>query len=357
MIRTSRPTLTALTLLLAVVASTPLPGAGQLVGIRTPNLGGAWVGPPRTLQLEYAQRFGDDEAEGGLDDTSAVLIGYGFGGYALAGVRWANTSTLAPDRSDEVEILARLAPLSTAVGAPIDLGLGVAWNTEATSFDVEMTVGTRVGPFKLLGAARGFSDAFGGSDSRWAVGVGGILPVLDLFAVSADLVRPFDLQGEESFGWGAGVDAVVPGTRITIGVHATNTGSPTLQSSSLQATDPRLGVRVGVPLGSAGLFSRRRDPGRRLGQTDLVAGDTVEVAITATGFDPATVAVVPGTFVRWVNRSDAVHSATADDGAWRSPLLAPGDAFGRIFSEPGEHPYASAAAPGHTATIVVRNGR
>jgi plastocyanin len=47
----------------------------------------------------------------------------------------------------------------------------------------------------------------------------------------------------------------------------------------------------------------------------------VYVKIQDFGFHPASVAVAPGTTVRFVNRDPAGHTATADDASWDTGLL------------------------------------
>jgi len=41
----------------------------------------------------------------------------------------------------------------------------------------------------------------------------------------------------------------------------------------------------------------------------------------------------------WANDGRTVHDVRADDGSWRSPILAPGDTVERTFTEPGVYAF------------------
>ena len=131
--------------------------------------------------------------------------------------------------------------------------------------------------------------------------------------------------------------------------------STTLQGSAL-AEDVRAGLRLSLPLAPS-LWTRgsgTRPP--RTGQADVVAVDTVRVTVGDAGFDPAAVTVAPGTIVLWVNEGEGVHSATAADGAWASPLLAPGESYGRVFTDPGEVVVRCQLHPDEEGSLVVTGG-
>jgi len=340
-----------------LVASGPVPAAAQSAMSRTPNLSGAWVGEPRTVYFDYLHRFDLGAATpGAVEHTPTFTLGLGLGGYALVGTRFTPETDLHPSHGGEWEFLARLSPLSTAVGALFDFGLTAAYNERAGSLDGEIGFGIPVGRLKLLGVVRGFSDGCGAEEARGAYGGGVILPLTEALAVSADVVRPFDLEPDEATGWGAAIQLDVPGTPHVVSLQAGNTNSSTLQGSSRRATGTRWGVQVTVPLTPGRWFgSEGAAPGGRLGEADLVSSDTVEIRILDTGFAPARVTVRPGTFVRWVHDAAGIHQSVSTTGAWRSPLLAPGDRYGRVFTEAGEFPYCSRSAE-VCGVIVVREG-
>ena len=103
------------------------------------------------------------------------------------------------------------------------------------------------------------------------------------------------------------------------------------------ATAPSLGGECRVPL-TADL----------LGATVIVVRDF--------SFQPTEIRVKQGGKVIWVNCSasgDPAHTSTADGGAWDSPTLAPGAAYGRTFDQAGSFPYHCSPHPFMTGTVVV----
>jgi plastocyanin len=103
------------------------------------------------------------------------------------------------------------------------------------------------------------------------------------------------------------------------------------------ATAPSLGGECRVPL-TADL----------LGATVIVVRDF--------SFQPTNISVKQGGKVIWVNCSasgDPPHTSTADGGAWDSPTLAPGAAYGRTFDQVGSFPYHGSPHPFLTGTVIV----
>ena len=84
------------------------------------------------------------------------------------------------------------------------------------------------------------------------------------------------------------------------------------------------------------------------------AGAGCAVAIADFAFDPATIEVAVGTTVTWANRDAAPHTVTADDGAFDSGRLNPGQSFSVTFDRPGTHAYHCDFHPFMRATVVVR---
>lgn len=340
-----------------VVASGPGPLEAQSAMSRTPDLSGVWVGEPRTLYFDYLHRFDLGTATpGAVEHTPTFTLGLGLGGYALVGTRFTPETDLHPSRGGEWELLARISPLSTEVGALFDFGLTAAYNERAGSLDGEIGFGVPVGRLKVLGVVRGFSDGFGTEEARGAYGGGAILPLTEELAISADVVRPFGLEPGEAVGWGAAIQLDVPGTPHVVSLQAGNTNSSTLQGSSRRATGTRWGFQVTVPLTPGRWFgSEGTAPGGRLGEADLVSSDTVEIRILDTGFEPERVMVRPGTFVRWVHEASGIAQSVSTTGAWRSLPMAPGERFGRVFTEVGDFPYCSRSEE-VCGVIVVREG-
>jgi plastocyanin len=73
------------------------------------------------------------------------------------------------------------------------------------------------------------------------------------------------------------------------------------------------------------------------GEGDEMGGEAVSIVDSA--FEPAEIAVAPGTTITWTNEGTAPHTVTADGGLFDSGTLEPGDTFSYTFEEPGEYPY------------------
>lgn len=119
---------------------------------------------------------------------------------------------------------------------------------------------------------------------------------------------------------------------------------------------------VGIVLAAAGVAAcgDAAGPDQTLAECLAAAGATgTAVAIRGFAFLPDTVRVAPGTRVTWVNceppQADP-HTATADDGAWGSELLFPGDVFSRDFTQVGTFPYHCVPHPHMRAVVIVEAG-
>jgi plastocyanin len=67
------------------------------------------------------------------------------------------------------------------------------------------------------------------------------------------------------------------------------------------------------------------------------AGPTVQMRPLT--FAPAEVHIATGTTVTWTNTSAVEHTVTADDDAFDSGNVEPGDTFGMEFDIPGRYQY------------------
>src|SRR5215213_4393626 len=85
-------------------------------------------------------------------------------------------------------------------------------------------------------------------------------------------------------------------------------------------------------------------------------GKTTTVSIKDFAFNPPNATVAPGTTVTWVNNDQAPHTATADDGAFDSGTLQPGQSFSFTFDEAGTYAYHCNIHPDMTATVTVSGG-
>jgi plastocyanin len=79
----------------------------------------------------------------------------------------------------------------------------------------------------------------------------------------------------------------------------------------------------------------------------------VTVSIRDFFFDPANIAVAPGTTVRWVNQGNAPHTVTANDRSFDSGRLNPGQSFTHTFQGAGTFSYFCEIHPHMTASVAV----
>lgn len=86
-----------------------------------------------------------------------------------------------------------------------------------------------------------------------------------------------------------------------------------------------------------------------------VVGSTL-VVIRDFSFQPVEIRIRAGGTVTWVNCDDPgqpAHTSTADQGAWSSPLLNPGDVFSRAFAQAGTFAYHCELHPLMIAAVIV----
>jgi plastocyanin len=81
---------------------------------------------------------------------------------------------------------------------------------------------------------------------------------------------------------------------------------------------------------------------------------TVTVNIARDGFRPATVTIQAGDTVTWRNRDTVPHQVVAENGAFASPVLAPGRAYSFVFRAAGTYRYRDALEPAERGRVVVR---
>lgn len=80
---------------------------------------------------------------------------------------------------------------------------------------------------------------------------------------------------------------------------------------------------------------------------------TASVAISSYAFHPAAVTVAPGTKVRFTNRDQTAHTATARNGAFDTGTLKPGRSATVTLTKPGTYTYYCQFHAFMTATVVV----
>jgi plastocyanin len=350
---------------------------------RSPNMAGTWVTSPRNLFFDISHRFqvvgGDVDVTDIFDGAKIVnyptfLLTYGLLEDVNIGFRYSSNSALAGG-PNEWQPYATWGALRSTGGARPSLALTGAWNGAAQSVDVELGSQIRIGRFGLLGAVRGFSQAFGepGEDGEAALALAGgaVIGITRYLALAGDVAgRVAGPSG--NVAWSAGLQVGIPYTPHTFSLLATNVSSGTLQGTStgvpgavywgFEFTIPFSGfARWGdifdpdegsPPTGDAMTPAAVADPGPPPASERRV----VELRISGLRYERTELRVPVGTTVRWINRDPVAHTVTADDGAWTSPLIGPGDVFERTFTSAGETSYHCTPHPFMQGRITVSDG-
>jgi plastocyanin len=348
----------ALPIVLALaVGLAPTGGAAQDVLDRTPNLSGGWVGIPWTVHTELPHRFRDTDSGGGIASTTTFAHSLGLPARTLAGVAWAMQSPTVPERPDEVQLSVRHRLLGQET-AFADLAVTAAWNFAAGSADGELEAARWLGPVRLLGGVRWFTDARRTGDAAGALAAGAVwhpLPGRAGLALAGDVAVPLGREADDALAWSAGVQAGLPHTGLSMSLHLTNTAARTLQGASF-AADTRYGVELAftIPVG----YVLGGYPDRAAAEAAVVEGvdapaDAV-VEIRQYLFGPVRLEVAPGTVVEWVNRDAVVHTANAEDAAWVSGAIPPGGSWRARFDQPGVYPYYCGPHPYMKGVVIVR---
>lgn len=85
--------------------------------------------------------------------------------------------------------------------------------------------------------------------------------------------------------------------------------------------------------------------------TPTSSGNSVSIANFA--FSPTTLTIATGTKVTWTNHDTVTHTVTADQGAFDSGPLSPGNSFSFPFTKAGTYSYHCNIHHSMMATIVV----
>jgi plastocyanin len=78
-----------------------------------------------------------------------------------------------------------------------------------------------------------------------------------------------------------------------------------------------------------------------------------DVNIRSTGFGPRTVTINGGDTVRWINRDTVAHQVIANNGAFSTPTIQPGQARSRRIDTPGTYAYHDSFKPALRGTVRV----
>jgi len=76
--------------------------------------------------------------------------------------------------------------------------------------------------------------------------------------------------------------------------------------------------------------------------------------LTTTAFSPNPTTVAVGTTVTWMNNDTSTHDATADNGAFATPSIAPGSSASVKLQTAGTFTYHCTIHPGMVGTITVQ---
>lgn len=138
--------------------------------------------------------------------------------------------------------------------------------------------------------------------------------------------------------------------------HAGQTGSITVKDAPGVTTTPEPSVSPSAT--APPMEAPTAQAGDPVSAVDALARgpQLVEVTQHEYAFAPDTITISAGDTVRWVNRGAIWHNATADDGAWASPLMmASGDEYSHTFATAGTFGYRCTlhATMGQTGVVVV----
>ena len=81
---------------------------------------------------------------------------------------------------------------------------------------------------------------------------------------------------------------------------------------------------------------------------------SIQVTISATAFTPKNLTVNYGDTVKWKNADKVNHQLVADNGAFASPILRPGDWYPFTFKSAGKFSYHDALKPALKGTITAK---
>jgi plastocyanin len=81
---------------------------------------------------------------------------------------------------------------------------------------------------------------------------------------------------------------------------------------------------------------------------------TANVALTRSGFVPATARIVAGDTVTWTNNDTVNRSVVSNSGLFSSGILTPGESFSHTFAQRGTYGYRDGTRTRVRGTVVVR---
>jgi plastocyanin len=307
---------------LAAVAS-PRGTEAQSLLERPPNVSGNWVGNSGTVYFNFLHRFtASDAPERKVSNFPTFLVAAGLRYRLLVGFNYATNSDLAPRYPNEWEFFARHHLLRQDDGAPVDIGGQVAYNLAAEGVDGEVSLARRLGPVRVIGAARILANPYVAGETRFALAGGATLRVARYLALAGDVAQVMNEDDDapaRRAAWSAGVHLAIPYTPHTLSLQATNTNVGTLQGMSRGGDLVRYGFEFTVPLTLRRWFGRPSTP-------------------------PEVIAAAPRTDTVYVVRRDTIAPAGAAP-AVRADTAVRGDTVRAQAARPDTAPAAAPAAP------------
>ncbi|MGH2531403.1 MAG: cupredoxin domain-containing protein [Thermomicrobiales bacterium] len=207
-----------------------------------------------------------------------------------------------------------------------------------------------------------------------------VVPLLWVLSLTVPLLgaAPIQAQGEEvrvtiiDFTFDPGTIDVQAGTTVTWTNNDSAPHTVTADGGSFDSGTLEPGDTFSFTFEEAGSFTyycaihpnmkaavevvaAESAPGEEATEDVEEAEATEEVAIDIANFafDPGSIEIKAGATVTWTNNDTAPHTVTADNGAFDSGTLEPGDTFSWTFAEAGSVAYHCAIHPEMTASVEV----
>jgi plastocyanin len=345
-----------------MLAQAPAPLAAQRLVERSPNLPNSVNVLPGFVEASLSHRFARPVGGSGISDAATFDLAFGMP--LLFPLRWTVGLRFAPASAaggaEEWELYDRVGLLRQAAGAPFDLNLTGAYSVDAGSIDGELSLARRLGPLRVIAAARALSRAYDSDDTRFAVGGGvawQVAPRSSPLTIAADLAALTDRLDGERVAWSAGVQTGLPHTSLSVSLHATNTTGTSLQRAAVGDRRTRWGLEFNAPVEFAGFLLgvfRSREQAMESVDTDVAAAPAATVRIRGYLYAPATIIVRAGSVIEWVNDDAVVHTVTSENAGFDSRGIQPGERWRARFTEPGIYPYYCGPHPFMKGVVVVR---
>ncbi|AHG89356.1 blue (type 1) copper domain protein [Gemmatirosa kalamazoonensis] len=258
---------------------------------RTPNMVTNWVNDPWTIQFNFIHRFTESgPPQHQISNTPTFFVAAGMPARTSLGFAYSTSSEVVALRPNEWEFFLRNMPFRPG-NKVADVTLHLGHNVGAASTDGELGIARSFGALRLLGAARGFSNAFGEGDARLGYGGGVNLKLMKWLAAAGDVNSMHQRRTGERIGWSGGLMFGIPTTPHSLSIYATNTVTATLEGLSLGTRHTRWGFEYTVPITLA-----RYIPALRPKSAPVVAAasdSTPPAAAVAATPEPAPVPVTP----------------------------------------------------------------